>query len=169
MSAPYACIKSTTPFIFFWLFLRATQMDVNNQIHKVNRIKTLHKIHNYLIVQRHFHRTNPIVHMKSRLHHTNTKHKSPYYLNYSYIINPTYSEEHSATAILLRFICCFCHLMRKRIARSVFTLNISSVYAEEQQSVCTDTLSISSSGTGWWTSWPIGYRHQTKHKSSTTS
>ena len=60
-------------------------MDVNNQTHKVNRVKMLHTIHNYLFVQHHFHRANPLIHMNSRLQYANTKLTSPYYIQYSYI------------------------------------------------------------------------------------
>ena len=67
-------------------------MDVNNTTHKVNRVKTLHTMHNYLFVQHHFQHTNPIIHMNSRLQYANTKLTSPYYMNYSYIIQPIYCE-----------------------------------------------------------------------------
>ena len=52
----------------------------------------LHTIHNYLFVQHHFHRTNPLVHMNSRLQYANAKLTSPYYMNYSYIIDSNYCE-----------------------------------------------------------------------------
>ena len=67
-------------------------MDVNNTTHKENRVKMLHTMHNYLFVQHHFLHTNPIIHMNSRLQHSNTKLTSPYYMNYSYIIQPNYCE-----------------------------------------------------------------------------
>ena len=51
-----------------------------------------HTVHNYLCVQHHFHRTNPILHMNSRLQYVNTKLTSPYYMNFSYIIQPNYCE-----------------------------------------------------------------------------
>ena len=67
-------------------------MDVNNQTLKVNRVKTLHTIRNYLFVQHHFHRTNRFIHMKSRVQYAKTKHTPPYYMEYSYIIQLTSCE-----------------------------------------------------------------------------
>ena len=61
--------------------LHPTQMDVNNTAHKINRVKMLHTMHNYLFVQHHFQHTNPIIHMNSRLQYANTKLTSPYYEN----------------------------------------------------------------------------------------
>ena len=52
----------------------------------------LHTMHNYLFVQHHFQHTNPIIHMNSRLQYANTKLTSPYYMNYSYIIQPNFCE-----------------------------------------------------------------------------
>ena len=52
----------------------------------------LHTMHNYLFVQHHFLHTYPIIHMSSRLQYANTKSTSPYYMNYSYIIQPNYCE-----------------------------------------------------------------------------
>ena len=52
----------------------------------------LHTVHNYLSVQLHFHRTNPLIHINSRLQYANTKLASPYYMKYSYIIQPNYCE-----------------------------------------------------------------------------
>ena len=91
-TAPSKFIKSMTPSIHIFGFLHPTQMDVNNTNHKFNRVKMLHTMHNYLFVQHHFHRTNPISHMNSRLHYANTKLTSPYYINHSYIIQPNYCE-----------------------------------------------------------------------------
>ena len=48
-------------------------MDVNNTLQKVIRLKMLHTVHNCLFVQHHFHRTNPLIHMNSRLQYANTK------------------------------------------------------------------------------------------------
>ena len=67
-------------------------MGVNNQTEKVNKTKMLHTIHNYNFVKHHFHRTNPLVDMNSRLLYANSKLTSPYYMNYSYVINSTYCE-----------------------------------------------------------------------------
>ena len=67
-------------------------MDVNNTTHKVNPVTMLHTMHNYLFVQHHFQHTNPIIHMNSRLQNANTNLTSPYYMNYSYIIQPNYCE-----------------------------------------------------------------------------
>ena len=89
---PTKFIKSMTPSIYIFGFLHPTQMDVNNTNHKFNRVKMLQTMHNYLFVQHHFHRTNPISHMNSRLHIANTKLTSPYYINHSYIIQPNYCE-----------------------------------------------------------------------------
>ena len=80
------------PFYLQFSFLHPTQMDVNNTNHKVNRVKMLHTVHNYLFVQHHFQRTNPIIYMNSRLQYANTKLTSPYYMNYSYIIQPNFCE-----------------------------------------------------------------------------
>ena len=52
----------------------------------------VHTIHNYLFVQHHFHRTNPLIHINSRLQYANTKLTSPYYMNYSYIIQTNFCE-----------------------------------------------------------------------------
>ena len=49
-------------------------------------------MHNYLSVQHRFYRTNPIMHMNSRLQYATTKFTSPYYMNYSYIIQPNYCK-----------------------------------------------------------------------------
>ena len=58
----------------------------------VNRVKMLHTFHNYLFVQHHFHRTNPLIHLNSRLQYPNTKLTSPYFIIYSYIIQSNYCE-----------------------------------------------------------------------------
>ena len=52
----------------------------------------LHTIHNYLFNQHHFHRTNPLIHMNSRLQYANTKLISHYYIIYDYTIQPNYCE-----------------------------------------------------------------------------
>ena len=65
---------------------------MSNTTHNVNRVKMLHTMHSYLFVQHHFHRTNPIIHMNLRLQYANTKLTSPYYMNYSYIIQPNRCE-----------------------------------------------------------------------------
>ena len=88
--APYRIYRKYDLFNLQFGFLHHTQMDVNNQTHKVNRVKMLHLIHNYIFVQHHFHRTNPIIHLNSRLQYANTKLTSPYYMNYGYIIQPNY-------------------------------------------------------------------------------
>ena len=54
----------------------------------------LHTIHNNLFVRHRFQHTNPIIHMNSRLQYANTKQlTSPYYMNYSYIIQSSYCED----------------------------------------------------------------------------
>ena len=72
--------------------LYPTQMDVNNTTRKMNRVKMLHTMHNHLFVQHQFLHTNPIIHMNFRLQYASTKLTSPYYINYSYIIQTNYSE-----------------------------------------------------------------------------
>ena len=79
---PYHIYQKYDPFYLQFGFLHPTQMDVNNQKHKVNRVKMLHTIHNYLFVQHLFHMTNAIIHMNSRLQYANTKLTSPDYMNY---------------------------------------------------------------------------------------
>ena len=90
--APYKIYAKYDRFYLLFGSLHPTQMDVNNTNHKVNRVKMLHTMHNYLFVQHHFQHTNPIIHMNSRLQHANTKLTSPYYMNYSYIIQPNFCE-----------------------------------------------------------------------------
>ena len=90
--APYKIYAKYDPFYLQFGFLHPTQMDVNNNTPKVNRVKMLHTMHNYLFVQHHFQYTNPIIHMNSRLQYANTKLTSPYYMNYSYIIQSNYCE-----------------------------------------------------------------------------
>ena len=104
------------------------QMDVNNQTQKVIRTKMLHTIHNYLFVQHRFHRTNPLVHMNSRLQYANAELTSPYYMNYSYIIDSNYCEGTLRNFVpIMNFFLVLHHIMRKRIARYLFPLNTSSV------------------------------------------
>ena len=67
-------------------------MDVNNNTHKVNRVKMVHTMHNYLFVPHHFQHSNPIKYMNSHPQYAYTKLTSPYYMNYSYIIQPKYCE-----------------------------------------------------------------------------
>ena len=85
--ALYRVYQKYEPFYLQFDFLHPTQMDVNNQTQKANRAKMLHTIYNYLFVQHHLHRTNPLVHINSRLQYANIKLTSPSYLNNSYIIN----------------------------------------------------------------------------------
>ena len=92
MLLPTVFIRNTIPSISSLVFWHPTQMDVNNQTHKLNKVKLLHTIHNYLSVQQHFHRTNSLIHINSRLQYANNKLTSPYYFNYSYMIHPTYCE-----------------------------------------------------------------------------
>ena len=49
-------------------------------------------IHNYLFGKHHIYRTNILVHVNSRPQYANTELISPYYLNYSYVINTNYFE-----------------------------------------------------------------------------
>ena len=51
----------------------------------------LHAMHNYFFVH-HLQHTNPIIHMNSRLQYANTKLTSPFYRNYSYVIQPNCCE-----------------------------------------------------------------------------
>ena len=89
---PYRLYQKNDLFYLPFVFLRLTQVDVKNQTHIVNREKMLHTVHNYLFVQHHFHRTNPLIHMKSRLQYADTKLTSPYCMNYSYIIQSNFCE-----------------------------------------------------------------------------
>ena len=67
-------------------------MDVSNQTHKVNKVKMLHTVHDYLFVQHHFHMTNPLIHINLQLQYANTKLTSPYYMDYNSIIQPNHCE-----------------------------------------------------------------------------
>ena len=89
-TAPYKIYAKYDPFYLQFGFLHPTQMDVNNTTHKVNRVKKLLTMRNYLFVQHHFQHANSIIHMNSRLQYANTKLTSPYHMNYSYIIQPNY-------------------------------------------------------------------------------
>ena len=91
-TAPYRIYQKYDPFYLHFGFLHPTQMDVNNTTHKVNRVKMLHTVHNYLFVHHHFHRTNPLFGIKWRLQYENTKLTSPYYVNYSCIFQSNYCE-----------------------------------------------------------------------------
>ena len=91
-TAPYRIYQKYDPFYLQFGFLHPKQMDFNNTTKKVNQVKMLHTVHNYLFVQHHFHRTNTLIHMNSRLQYANTKLTSPYCMNYSYIIQPNYCE-----------------------------------------------------------------------------
>ena len=84
--------RITTPSTSKLVFLHSTQRHLNNQTHKVNRSKLLHTVHNYPIVQHNIHRTNPLIHINSRLQYANTKLTSPYYFLYSYVIKPKFCE-----------------------------------------------------------------------------
>ena len=59
---------------------------------QTNRVKMLHTEHNYLFVRHHFQRTNPLIHMNSLLQYVTTNLTSPYYMIYSYIIQPIYCK-----------------------------------------------------------------------------
>ena len=89
---PYRIYQKWDPFYLQFGFSHPTQMDLNNHTFKVNRVKVLHTIHNYLIVQHHFHKTNPLIHENSRLQYANTILTSPYCMNYSYIVQLNYCE-----------------------------------------------------------------------------
>ena len=90
--SPYRIYQKQDPFYLQFGFLYPTQMEVNNQTHKVNRTKMLHTIDIYLFVQHHFHRTNPLVHIISRIQYAIPKLTSPYQKNYSYTVNSTFCE-----------------------------------------------------------------------------
>ena len=74
---PYLIYQKYDPFYLQFGVLHPTQMDVNNQTHKVNRVKMLHTIHNYLFVQQHLHRTNSLINMNLRVQNAKTKLTSP--------------------------------------------------------------------------------------------
>ena len=59
---------------------------------KVNRVKMLHTMHNYLFVQHHFQHTKLVIHMNSRLPYANTKLTSPYYMNFSYTTHSNFCK-----------------------------------------------------------------------------
>ena len=84
---PYRIYQKHDRFFLQFGFLLTTQMDVNNQSHKKNRTKMLHTIQKCIFAQHNFHRTKSFMHINSRLLLRNTKITSPYYINYSYIIN----------------------------------------------------------------------------------
>ena len=90
--APYRIYQKYDSFYLQFCFWHPTQIGVINQTHKVNRTKMLHNIHNYPFVQHHLHRTNPLIHIISRLQYVNTILTSPYYHNYNCIINPNYCK-----------------------------------------------------------------------------
>ena len=125
--SPYRIYQKFEPLYFQFGFLHPTRKDVNNQTHKVNRTKMFHKIHYYIFVQHHFHWNNPIVHIKSRLRYVITKLTSPFYKKYTYNTSPKYCKEYSGISTLSRIISCFHHFKRKRIARYLKQLIISSV------------------------------------------
>ena len=91
MSPPTAYIGSTTHLLTICFFAFHTdgckQSDSQTQ-----QEETVTHYRNYLLVQHHSHRTNLLVHMNSCLQYANTKPTSPCYINYSYILNPTYCE-----------------------------------------------------------------------------
>ena len=91
-TAPYKIYAKYDPFYLQFGFLHPTQMDVNNTTHKLNRVKMLHTKHKYLFVLHHFQHKNRIIHTNSRLQYANKKLTSPYYMNYSYIIQPNFCE-----------------------------------------------------------------------------
>ena len=91
-TAPYRIYAKYDPFYLQFGFLHPTQMDFDNTTHKVNRVKMLHTMQNYLFVQHHFQHTNPLIHTISRLQYANTKLTPPYYMNYSYVIKLNFSE-----------------------------------------------------------------------------
>ena len=90
-TASYKIYQKYDPFYLQFGLLHTTQMDVNNSTNKMNRGKMLHAMHN-LSAHHHFQHTNPIIHMNSRLQYANTKLTSPYYMNYSYVVQPNYCE-----------------------------------------------------------------------------
>ena len=91
-TVPYKIYAKYDPFFLQFGFLHPTQMDVNDTIHKVNRVKMLHTMHNFLFVQHHFQHTNPLIHMNSRLQYAKTNLTSPYDMNYSYVIKPNFCQ-----------------------------------------------------------------------------
>ena len=91
-TAPYRNYQRYDPLFLQFGFLHPIQMDVNNTTHKVNRVKMLHKMHNYLFLQHHFHRSNPLIKMNSRLQYANNILTSLSNMKYSYIIQPNYCE-----------------------------------------------------------------------------
>ena len=88
--APCRIYQNYDPSTFSLVFPSNTN-GCNNQTHQFNRTNILHAKHNYLFLQHHFRWTNLLV-QKTRFEYVSTKLTSPYYMNYSYIINPTYCE-----------------------------------------------------------------------------
>ena len=87
---PTKYMLNTTPSIYNLVFYIPHRGMYISPL-KVNWVKMLHTMHNYLFVHHPFQNTNPIIHMNSRLQYANTKLTSPY-INYSYIIQPNYCE-----------------------------------------------------------------------------
>ena len=79
---PTVFISNTTPSIFSLVLVFLSNKDrFTYQTHEVNMTQMLHTIHYYRFVQNHFHRTNPLVHVISRLQYANNKLTLPYYID----------------------------------------------------------------------------------------
>ena len=116
----------------------------------------LHTMHSYLFVQHRFHRTNPIIHVKSRSQYANTKLTSPYYMIHSFINQPNNCEGTFRSFEPIKNYFNFSPLY----AKSNRPILVPIEYMQCVQggaTKCTHghTLSTSSTGTGWRINWII--------------
>ena len=119
-TSPYKTYAKYDPFYLQFGFLHPTQMHVKNTDHKVNSVKMLHTMNNYLFVQNHFQHTNPIIHMNSRLQYAKTTLTSPFCMNYSYIMKPNFCKGTLRKFDPIKSILYSPHSTPKQIAPSLF-------------------------------------------------
>ena len=158
---PAKYVPNTTPFLQFGC-LHPTQMDVNNTTHKMNRVKVLDTMHNYLLVQHHFQHTNLIIHMNSRLQYANKKLTSPYYVNYSYITQPIYCEGTLRNFDPVKNYFLFSPLY----AKTNRPILVSIEYLQFVEGGATPSTSFT--GTGWPTTSKIASPHKKNYRSLIT-
>ena len=142
-------------------------MDVNNQTHKVIKTKLLHTIHNYCFAQHHFFRTNPLLHLKSSPQNANTKLSSPYYMNYSYVINSTYCKGKLQIFDPIKNYFLFSPFYAKTNRPILVPIEYLHCVEGGATNRMYGRILYLLYETGWYTSWTIGSRHQKRHKSST--
>ena len=168
-TAPNKIYAKHDPFYLQFGFLHPTQMDVNNTTHKVNRVKILHTMHNYLFLQHLFQDTNQIIHMNSRVQYANTKLTSPYYMNYSYIIQPKYCEGTLRNFDPIKNYFIFSPLYAKTNRPILVPIEyLQCVEGGAMKSAYAHTFNLLYRGIGWPISSTIGSLHKMKHKSSIT-